>query len=328
MGPTDFGKMMDIEDLVAVHLTKYFPQNGMIKTLNSMYPEVVLRNTVHFTVNHPVEDVGFYGSWTGTTYAILTPLDKLCHEQQNDIWNFNVVDTYFIGDVTLPQGSTVIVSAQCYNDLIKERIVDKELLMSTFFDERRSPTSDDQLVIEKEGIRYIILSWNSDTLRKETYKEICKQGYKCMPSGQWNWGNRGADKKDQERIAEKIGAKRCGTHCDDELYLFEELSLDLSGMVSDKKKISILYYCSLPTDKRVIPLYSSAEEQGLESDKYHLGKQILESLPGLIKWFETNAKKGKSLDFQQRIDYFVNSNKDRLREFIPQEAIDFHQLPL
>lgn len=132
MTPEEFGDVMDVGDLVAVHLTKYFPEGGRIKTLNTNFPEDTLRNTIHFSLNHPVGNAGFYGNWDGTRYAVIVPLDSLCKEPENQLWNFNVVDTYFVGDVTLPEGSMIVNSTPFH------------------------PSNEELAQLTSKGIRYIL----------------------------------------------------------------------------------------------------------------------------------------------------------------------------
>lgn len=325
MEPVEFGKIMNVEDLVAVHLTEYFPKGRTILTLNSIFPEDTLRNTVHFAINHPVGNAGFYGNWDRTSYAVLAPLDKLCREDGNQVWNFNVVDTYFIGGVRLPKESTVIASSHAYEDLIENGIVDRDRLMSTFGDERHPPQPEDTLVVTKEGITYIILSWNSENLRKETRKEIARQGYKCMPHGQWNWGIGGAEQKDQERIAKEIGAKRTGKHCDDLLNDIEYFSGWLAGMRDGKGRAEIDAY--LDARKRGL------SESELGSDAYS-GMRILSgegeihsNLPLLLRKIAVQKEKYPE-SYRHRIEKFLENNKAYIRAFIPQDVIQEFALPL
>ena len=331
MDPTEFGKQMDVDDLVAVHLSKYLPVNGIIRSLNSVFPEDTLRNTVHFSINHPVGNVGFYGNWDSTKYAVIAPLDKLCAEENNQIWNFNVVDTYFIGDVNLPSDSTIIVSSNAYEDLVEQGIVDKDTLMSKIFDERYPPKSDDHLVIEKDGIRYMILSWNAGNLREETYREIARQDYECMPGGQWNWGWSGAEKEDQERVANKMGAQRAGIHSNDDIHFMESLSHTLVGFRLGNN------------DRFVIDAYLNARRIGVSNDSSELinfdenaylgfqrlqtGRSYTAHLPDLLRVIESQ-KETLPEDYHYRINRFLKGNKAKLRSFIPDDVIAEFALPL
>ncbi len=330
MKPEEFGKIMDVGSLVAVHLTRYLPKGRVLKTLNSVFPEATLRNTVHFAINHPVQNVSLYGDWDTTKYAVIAPLEQLCKEGNNQVRNFNVIDTYFVGDVTLPKSSTVIASAYAYEDLIERGVVDRDTLLSTFGDERCPPEPDDQLIIEKDGVRYAILSWNRRNLREETYKEIARQGYECMLGGMWNWGggNWGADIKDQKRIAAKIGAIRTGPHCADmELDGAEYFGCRMAGMSGEE-------------GRRKISAFLGVKERGgrldtmkLDEDSY-AGLKLLEggdpdhfSIPTA---FEALRKLKDKLpdDYHRRLDAFVEANRGKLRAFIPPEIVKEYALPL
>jgi len=330
MDPTEFGRKMNVEDLIAVHLTRYFPKEGIIRTLNSNYPELTLRNTVHFAINHPVGNAEMYGNWDGASYAILAPLGNLSKEEGNLIWNFNVVDTYFLGDVKLPKGSTIIVSPYAYNDLIEKGVVERDTLMSKFADERSPSKPEDYLVVKKEGIRYVILSPNSRDLRTEVYAEIERQGYECMPRGQWNWGGAwGAEEKDQERIAQKVGAIKTGKHCDDPLHLLEGLShmlVNLSSINHGRRSIDAY----LEARK-----YGLSEYEGQWESEVFFGRSILSSgedgdslsIPLLFNRIEAQREKLPK-DYQHRVDLFLTSNRRRFREFIPPEVIQEFALPI
>lgn len=330
MKPEEFGKVMEVSDLVAIHLTRYFPKKGILRTLNSVFPADTLRNTIHFGINHPVRNLAFYGNWDDSKYAVIAPLDELCREKGNQVRNFNVVDTYFVGDVKLPVGTTVLVSSQAYGDLIyEEGVIDGDTLMSKFGDERNLPQPNDKMVIEKDGIKYVVLSWNSENLREETYKEIAGQGYECMPGGQWNWGgNWGAEQQDQQRIAAKIGAKRTGVHCaDNELESAEFFSSKISGA-------SVTMY------RRCIEAFLKVKKRDDKlnidelDDDAHIGLKLLVgdinydySIPTA---FEALRKLKERLPdtYHLPIDIFLEANKERLRTFIPPDIIHEYGLPL
>lgn len=330
MKPEEFGKVMEVGDLVAVHLTRYLPEGRVLKTLNSVFPEATLRNTVHFAINHPVQNVSFYGNWDTTKYAVIAPLEQLCKEGNNQVRNFNVIDTYFVGDVTLPKSSTVIASAYAYEDLIERGVVDRDTLLSKFGDERCPPEPDDQLIIEKDGVRYVILSWKSKNLREETYKEIARQGYECMLGGMWNWGGGswGADKEDQERIATKIGAPRTGPHsADTELDGLEYFGCVLAGMSSEEGRRKINAFLGIKER------CSRLDTMELDDDGY-AGLKLLEGGDpnhfSIQTVFEALRElKDKLPDtYHRRLDAFVESNREKLRAFIPPEIVKEYALPL
>lgn len=328
--PTEFGKRMTVDDLVAVHLTKYFPVGKVVRTLNTVFPDLTLRNTVHWAINHPVNNVAFYGSWDDTTYAVLVPLGKLCSEPDNHVRNFNVVDTYFIGDVRLPRGTTIIVSPTLsqYPFLLEQGIVDYETLMFNFVDTHRCPLRDTP--VEHHGLKYIFLNYSCGNLREEVYKEIARQGYTCMPGGMWNWDCDGAGGKDQERIAEQIGAIRTGPHCADTL---------LQGMEHVSHAVARL----LPNeeDGRRIKAFLVARATGISEEHYsrkaYEGLRIFQGATAVYEadypnfgYLASLEKKEHDipLDYQRRVAAFVDSIKKALREYIPPVVVQEFGLPL
>ena len=328
MIPEEFAKIMDIDDLVAVHLTKYLPENGQIKSLNSVFPEETLRNTVHFAINHPVEG-HMYGSWDGTSYAVIVPLDKLCGEEENEILNFNVVDTYFAGDVKLPTGSTVIVSSAGYDDLIEQGIVDRNTLIANFCDERNPPPPNSRLVVERDGIKYIILGWNNDSLHDETSKEIARQEYKSMKGGMWNWscpGGWGASTKDQQRIADKLGAEH-GIHSASIFSGLEYLSGRLSSISYGQGRKQVEAYLDavrrlggVDEVERKIDDITDDEYEGrvLLRGKSSFGKFSGSEISGLVSAIE-KLKAELPHDLYERIDRFIESNRAEIRTLVPEE---------
>lgn len=331
MKPEEFGKVMDVSDLVAVHLTSYFPERRVLKTLNSVFPEDTLRNTIHFAINHPVQNVNLYGNWDTSKYAVIAPLEQLCKEEGNRVRNFNVIDTYFVGDVTLPKGSTVIALAYAYEDLIEQGVVDRDTLLSKFGDERCPPKPEDQLIVEKEGVSYVILSWKSANLREETYKEIARQGYECMPGGMWNWGgdNWGAEQADQKRIAIKIGAERTGPRCiDTELNSLEYMGGVMAGISGKegRRQINALL--------RVRERDGKLDMKKLDDDSY-AGLVLLEggdsnhfSIQAAFEALLERLKDRLPDTYHRRLDAFIEANRNKLRAFIPAEIAREYALPL
>jgi hypothetical protein len=100
---------MNMQNMVAVHLTNYFPKNGVIKTtadfvVNQDGVDVRFpRHSIHFALNGPVGS-HMMGSWDGRKYAIIIPLNKIAKR----IVTLNPVDTWLIGQLSLPRGSVII----------------------------------------------------------------------------------------------------------------------------------------------------------------------------------------------------------------------------
>lgn len=308
MDPTEFGKRMDVSDLVAVHLTNYFPKDGILRTLNSNLPYATLRNTIHFSLNHPVENVNFYGQWDDATYAVIVPLEKLVAVPENKIWNFNVVDTFFVGDVSLPEGTTIIALPDTYEELIQEKIVTRDELLSAIGDDRYAATLSQDYETEKAGVKYIIGNSLVTNLREAAYREIERAGYVPMPGGQWNWGHSGAEAADQQRIAEKLGAKH-GIHHNSFLDNLEHASSYLHDIaIGEGRKYVNAFLQRSQTGK-------SWREEDLTYEEAQ-GLRIVEDrkISGLIHSIE-KMKRELPADFQPRVDRFLAYQKEQLKTF-------------
>lgn len=91
---------LDPKELVAVHLTNYMPRtsgdgkNLELQTTYEATGKKIPRITQHFTMNHPVESAGLYGSWYDTPIAILMPFDKIV-AQNGKPTALNTVDTFW-----------------------------------------------------------------------------------------------------------------------------------------------------------------------------------------------------------------------------------------
>jgi hypothetical protein len=106
------GVLRTEDDLIFVHLTKYFPKDGTIITTNVARPDETLRFTVHFTINHPVADFmvvkGADKGWENMVYAVLIPFKLLMKQSKRDFCNLNPVDTFLKGSVNIPKGSIFV----------------------------------------------------------------------------------------------------------------------------------------------------------------------------------------------------------------------------
>jgi len=92
-----------VTDMLLVHKTDYPPENGQIRaTMNAIGRTV--RDTIHFSLNHQVGSHA-QGDWDDKLYTVLIPLYRVPQEQ---VENILPVDTWLVGDVTLPEGSIVL----------------------------------------------------------------------------------------------------------------------------------------------------------------------------------------------------------------------------
>ena len=108
--------------MVAVHLTNYFPENGVIRTSGDakriqVGSEFVYapRETLHFSLNGGVGG-HLSGDWSGCKYAILIPLELIFDR----IYSLASEDTYILGNLTLPKSSEIICLKNFFCELFRE----------------------------------------------------------------------------------------------------------------------------------------------------------------------------------------------------------------
>lgn len=330
MDPTEFGEIMEVSDLVAVHLTRYFPEKGTIKTLNSIFPQDTLRNTVHFSINHPVENIGFYGSWDETKYTVIVPLGDLCRDNPDKIRNFNVVDTYFTGDVKLPSSTVVLASPLAYEDLLQQMLCTRDELLSHVCDDCYGTTKPFNWEISYQNLTIQIAHAYHNCLREETRKEISKRGYKVMPGGMWNWGSVGANVSDQRRIAQQLGT-HYGRHCDDfPLQGLEFASHLLANLARGKERAEIEAFLKArdrtADDYELDRILESEPIAGRGWSRLTRGH----SEPNLPMGIGMILKVRESLppEFRDRVDIFMRKITNEFREFIPSPVIERYRLPI
>ncbi|MFH1401177.1 MAG: hypothetical protein ABIH41_06700 [Nanoarchaeota archaeon] len=129
---SDFMKNLDASRLIAVHLTDHFPWDGTMKPASSglmirfsgkRYRDGIIKDmqaplpryTIHFALNHCVTS-HMGGDWSQRTYAILIPLPALLARTIN----LSPVDTWIIGNYTLPPGSHILMPDETLHGLETE----------------------------------------------------------------------------------------------------------------------------------------------------------------------------------------------------------------
>lgn len=90
------------DKLFAVHLTDFFPKDGILKAFSEGKP--LFRTTVHFSLGEPVRSHSM-GSWSNKKYAILLPIKYL----KDQMLNLFTQDTFILGDFLLPNKSIILV---------------------------------------------------------------------------------------------------------------------------------------------------------------------------------------------------------------------------
>lgn len=150
--------------LVAVHLTKFLPENGFLKTTAKAretngelkFP----RETIHFSLNGPVTDLPFFGEWVNTKYAIVIPMEKVIDR----FINLSPNDSFIFGALEIPLGSWFLVPAANGN---------AQQLRAAY--KKHVPNAE--IDFRREG----------EDIRGHVYRIIIALGYSPMRIGQWGW---------------------------------------------------------------------------------------------------------------------------------------------
>ena len=220
---------LGVNKLIAVHITNYFPKNGIIKTLlwNKLQP----RETIHFTLNGTVGDHES-GEWNNVKYGILIDLKKMIDR----VINISPMDTFIMGNLKLPPGSEIWVP--------------------------RSEQKYEKQLEKLKGNAKIFYYNDKRDLRKEIIpNRIREKGYSVSTTGKWGWGSLSEVPKEVEEyltgmtgsntfenFANKIG-KYIGSHSDTswghleiELltlnnYLFGQENLEKNNDKNEIKKV-------------------------------------------------------------------------------------------
>ena len=122
----NFSKENIQEELMIVHATDYFPENGEIKTsknANVIYGDEEVgkyfshRNTIHFSLNHRVtQNDG--GNWSDMKYMILMPFQDL---NIQNLVSLEAVDSYVEGNIALSDNTVILVNEENYEELSEEQ---------------------------------------------------------------------------------------------------------------------------------------------------------------------------------------------------------------
>ena len=123
------------QKIIAVHLTNYFPTNGIIKTKFFTNPKTWFIDTIHFTLNQPISGelkrgTGQDLSWKNLKFVFLIPFHILYKESGDRLAGFEEEDTFFMGNIQIPKSSTIVIFNDGLEDVIKENIISKEEIAS------------------------------------------------------------------------------------------------------------------------------------------------------------------------------------------------------
>ncbi|MEK6845326.1 MAG: hypothetical protein AABY26_01090, partial [Nanoarchaeota archaeon] len=152
------GKILNFNALIAVHLTNYFPEKGVIKPLGQATllrfgtaDKALPRQTIHFSLNGAVSaNIG--GDWTSKKYAILIPLDLII----NRIYCLNSADTYIVGSLNLSK----------YTEILGK---------------------EEDLRGKNGGLATLISISKNEGLDKAVWRRIAEKGYVPISIGGWGW---------------------------------------------------------------------------------------------------------------------------------------------
>lgn len=154
------------EDIVLIHITDYFPKDGIIrtpKTLGLKYNETIdlenkkysyqynrERDSIHFACNGEVGNHSG-GNWDNKKYAIIVPLSKC---DIKDFYGGSAVDFFTNGDFKLPEGS-YILCPQVELEELRDNVGNKITLYGYEGDSVRGYSN---FLIEKLGYQREIIS--------------------------------------------------------------------------------------------------------------------------------------------------------------------------
>jgi hypothetical protein len=125
-GNTQEVEPLRVEELMCVHATNYHPtRNGHggyeIQTTYDAAGRL-LRNSVHTTLNHKVEDIFATGDWGSTDYVVLSPFEDMMRANGKPA-RINTVDTWWVRNpgekLTFPDATLVEPASEAINGLFE-----------------------------------------------------------------------------------------------------------------------------------------------------------------------------------------------------------------
>ena len=177
------------ESLVLVHMTDYFPTNGIISSVkqaikdkNGISP---CRSTVHFALNKSVSEHTFGNNWNTMKYAILMPFKSTIEKTPpKNIIGGITDDFFFMNEVPIPEGSVILkFNNKIPNGKLKisQATENGQILKGISLVETSNPQTGEvaNLLTEKMGYTsYNNLFKKTIGVDDETYKIITSDYYK------------------------------------------------------------------------------------------------------------------------------------------------------
>ena len=188
--PTELNpRNIDSSSLVLVHMTEYLPENG--KILSTRDKIGGSRNSVHFTLNHPVSTHRF-GCWEEHKYAIIMPYESTVNINESGKFIEGMPnDIYTNGSVKIPKGSVIVK----YNTDLEEGSI-------KIFDS-----------LDLEGVKYIETSIPPHSVVPSVIK---KMGYTHMqadgPLGLFSYGKQKGKDPDEAILNYSAWKEFCNAH--------------------------------------------------------------------------------------------------------------------
>ena len=146
---------ISLDDLVMVHATQYFPQDGVIKSRRDAIG--ANRNTIHTALNGRVSSHNF-GNWDDCGIIIIDPLK----EHINQVECIYSVDTFAYGSMKLSDEALILIDNSKYNEIYEQN---KEYL-------------------NNNKDRIILYSGDSTVVVEKLLSIL---GYAPQKIGQWGW---------------------------------------------------------------------------------------------------------------------------------------------
>ena len=152
-----FKDSINLDDLIMVHATSYFPENGVIKSSRDAIGSK--RNTVHTSLNGRVGSHA-YGNWDGIPMVILDPLK----EHIDQVACLYAADTFTYGSMKLSEQATILIDVNMFDEIYQNN--------KDYIDNNRDK----------------IILFSGDSL-KVVKRLLGIMGYVPEDIGMWNWVN-------------------------------------------------------------------------------------------------------------------------------------------
>jgi len=192
-----------LKQLIAIHVTDYFPKRNLIRTRYSSSPLTWLRDTVHFSLNKPVGNLSALmtgnmtaASWSQQKFGILIPFDKLYASCGKQLQSISEKDTYFTGDILIPTGSVILILPDGIQDAFENRITTQDEVFR-YFGDTSSPAAkkDTPFFVKKmRGIEYRVYNyWEDWTVKRLVTLVVKELGYPANLNLKWREVNKMLD---------------------------------------------------------------------------------------------------------------------------------------